>query len=141
MIKVMIIGHLGRDPEMRYLPDGTAVTNFSVASTRKWKSAAGVPGEETTWVRISCFGRLAETTNEYLKKGRQVYVEGRLRVDEKGNPRAYQRRDGTWAASYEMTAESVQFLGGRGEDSGAAPVEPSAEIPDGDTDAEDKIPF
>jgi single-strand DNA-binding protein len=79
MDKLIVIGNLGRDPEMRYLPSGKPVTNFSVASNRKWTDNEGVLHEETIWVRVSAFGRLAEVCNQYLSKGRQVYVEGRLR--------------------------------------------------------------
>ena len=115
MHKITLIGNLGRDPEMRYLPSGQPVTNFSVASNRRWTNQDGTPGEETVWVRVSAFGRLAEVCNQYLSKGRQVYVEGRLRPDpETGGPRVYQRNDGSHGASYEIVAQTVQFLGGRG---------------------------
>ena len=79
--KVIIMGNLGRDPEMRYTPQGTPVTNFSVATSYKWTGADGTPNEETTWFRVSAWGRMAEVCNEYLSKGRQVFVEGRLRPD------------------------------------------------------------
>ena len=78
MNKLIVIGHLGRDPEMRYLPSGGGVTNFSVASSRRYTTSAGEQREETEWFNCSAFGRLAETCNQYLTKGKQVYVEGRL---------------------------------------------------------------
>ena len=78
MNKIIVIGHLGRDPEMRYLPSGQGVSNFSVASSRKYTTSSGEQREETEWFNCSAFGRLAETCNLYLTKGKQVYVEGRL---------------------------------------------------------------
>ena len=119
--KLIIIGNLGSDPEMRYMPDGTAVTNFSVASNRGWTdSRSGESKDETTWFRVSVWGRQAETANEYLSKGRRVLVEGRLRPDpQTGGPRLWTAQDGTVRASFEITAESVRFLGGR-EDGGGS---------------------
>lgn len=137
MLRLSMIGHLGNDPDLRYLPNGTPVVNFSVANTRKWTNKEGVPGEETTWIRWSAFGRLAEIVNEYLSKGRQVYVEGRLKPDENGGPRVFDRRNGEKGASYEATASSVQFLGSRGEN-GRAPTKPADIAPDGDPPG---IPF
>jgi single-strand DNA-binding protein len=111
--KLTIVGNLGRDPEMRYTPSGQAVTSFSVATSRKWTGNDGQPQEETVWFRVSAWGKLAETCNQYLSKGRQVLCEGRLTVDrESGGPRVWQAQDGKWRASYEMTAEVVRFLGG-----------------------------
>lgn len=119
--KLTIIGHLGRDPEMRYTPSGQAVTNFSVATSRKWTSRDGQAQEETTWIRVSAWGKLAETCNQYLSKGRLVMCEGRLTVDrESGGPRIWTGQDGRPRASYEMTAETVQFLGGRGDSGGGS---------------------
>ena len=109
MNKIIVIGHLGADPEMRYTPNGQSVTNFNVASSRRYTTAEGERREETEWFRVSAFGRLADTCNQYLAKGRQVYVEGRLRS------RAYTDREGQPRASIEITANEVQFLGGRGE--------------------------
>jgi single-strand DNA-binding protein len=90
--KVMIIGHLGRDPEMRFTPSGRAVTNFSVATSRNWTSAEGQRRSETEWFNVIAWGQLAEICNQYLKKGQQVYVEGRLQTrkweDEQGNKRS-----------------------------------------------------
>lgn len=115
--KIVIVGNLGRDPEMRYMPDGTAVTNLSVATNRRWTDrASGEPREETTWFRVSVWGNQAEAVNQYLSKGRQVLVEGRLQPDsETGGPRLYTRQDGTVGASYEIRAFLVRFLSGRDE--------------------------
>ncbi|MDY6876550.1 MAG: single-stranded DNA-binding protein [Chloroflexota bacterium] len=136
--KIIIVGNLGRDPEMRYTSDGTPVTNFSVATNRRWTNADGSPGEETVWFRVSAWRRLAETCNEYLQRGRLVLVEGRLQPDDRGGPRIFTRNDGTAGASFEVTAMSVKFLGGRGEAPPAAmpgaPEEPPAE-------AGEEIPF
>lgn len=113
--KTIIIGNLGSDPEMRYMADGTAVTNFSVATNRRY-TKNDQPTDETTWFRVSVWGRQAETANQYLSRGRKVMIEGRLRPDpETGGPRTYQRQDGSMGASFELTAENVQFLGGRDE--------------------------
>ena len=132
--KITIVGNLGRDPEMRYLPNGTPVTNFSVATNRRWTGSDGQQQEETAWVRISTFGRQAEVCNQYLSKGRQVLIEGRLRPDESGGPRVWQGNDGQYRASFEVTAQTVKFLGGRGDvGPGAADMEeppsPEEEIP------------
>lgn len=112
--KVIISGNLGRDPEMRFLNDGTAVTNLSVASNRRWTDpATGAAQEEVIWFRVSVWGPQAEAANKYLSKGRQVLVEGRLRPDPAtGGPRLYARQDGSVGASFELKADSVQFLGG-----------------------------
>jgi len=113
--KLIIIGNLGRDPELRFLPDGTPVTTFSVATSRK----AGEK-DETTWFRVTVWNKQAESCNQYLHKGSKVLVEGRLRPDESGNPTVFQRKDGSWGASYEVTAETVRFLTPKGEENGAA---------------------
>jgi len=122
--QLMIVGNLGADPELRYLPDGTPVTNLRVATNRKWTDKAGNPHDETTWFRVSVWGKSAEACNQYLSKGRQVMVIGRLKADEGGNPRTYQANDGSTRASYEVTAEDVRFIGGAGGASApvAAPV-------------------
>lgn len=109
--KIIIIGNLGRDPELRFLPDGTPVTTFSVATSRK----AGEK-DETTWFRVTVWGKQAESCNQYLHKGSKVLVEGRLRPDESGNPTVFQRKDGTWGASYEVTADAVKFLSGKADE-------------------------
>lgn len=131
--KLIIVGRLGKNPEMRYAPSGTAVTNFSVATSRKWTNSDGSPGEETLWIRVAAWGKLAEVCNEYLSKGRQVLVEGTLTPDpDTGGPRVYTRQDGSAGASFEMRAFAVKFLGGRGEQmasSAKAPTEDMEDIP------------
>lgn len=118
--KIVIVGNLGGDPEMRYMPDGRAVTNFSVATSRRWTNqGSGQQQDETTWFRVSVWGRQAETANQYLSRGRKVLVEGRLRPDPtSGGPRTFNRQDGTVGASFEITADTVRFLSERGEASG-----------------------
>ena len=109
--KVLIIGHLGSDPEMRYMPDGTAVTSFSLASSRRWATASGEKAQETTWFRCSVWGKRGETANQYLAKGHRVQVEGRLKPDPNtGGPRLWKRQDGTVAASYEVVVDEFVFL-------------------------------
>jgi len=115
--KIIIIGNLGRDPEMRYTPSGQGVTDFSVATSNKYTTSDGNQVDETTWFRITTWGKLAEVCNQYLKKGRRVLVEGRLKPDkDTGSPRVYTRQDGTSGASYEITAETVKFLSPLSED-------------------------
>lgn len=117
--KITIVGNLGRDPEMRYTPGGQAVTNFTVASNRQYTTSNGEKVKETVWFRISAWGRQAETVNQYLKTGSQVLIEGRMTPDkESGGPRIWTRQDGTSAASYEVSADRVVFLSGRGDDAG-----------------------
>ena len=107
--KITIVGHLGRDAELRYTPQGAAVCNFSVATTEKRKNARGETEEHTIWFRIAAWGRQAELAAEYLAKGRQVYVEGRLRREE------YTDREGIQRTSLEVNASDIQFLGQRGD--------------------------
>lgn len=133
--KCQIIGRLGTDTEMRYAPSGQPVANFSVATNRKYKSAGGEEVKETTWFKVSAWGKMAEVCSTYLHKGGQVYVEGRLITDPAtGGPRLWTRQDGSPAASFEIHADLIRFLGGQnGEVNGqvehpaAAPAE--AEIP------------
>jgi single-strand DNA-binding protein len=134
--KVILVGNLGRDPEMRYTPGGQAVTNLSVATNRRYTDSSGESREETVWFRVSVWGRSAEAANQYLSKGRQVLVEGRLVADENGNPRTWQRQDGTTAASFEVSAQTIRFLGGR---SDADAFSESAAMSGPDT--VDEIPF
>lgn len=104
--KLIIIGNLGKDPEQAFTPQGDPVTTINVASSRKYKDK-----DETTWFRVTVWGPQAESCNQFLAKGAKVLVEGRLASDPvTGGPRIYQRKDGTWAASFEVTAESVKFL-------------------------------
>ncbi|HDI61246.1 MAG TPA: single-stranded DNA-binding protein [Desulfobacteraceae bacterium] len=110
--KVIIVGRLGRDPEVRYTPDGTAVTNLSVATSLEWKDKnTGEKKEKTEWHRVVVFRKLAELCGEYLSKGRQVYVDGRLQT------RSWEK-DGQTHYTTEIVANEVQFLGGR--DTGGA---------------------
>ena len=105
---VILIGNLGRDPEVRYTPNGAAVCNVSVATTRNWKDKnSGDKVEETEWHRVVFYDRLAEIAGEYLKKGRPVYVEGRLKT------RKWQDKDGKDNYTTEIVAEQMQLLGGR----------------------------
>ena len=135
--KLTIVGNTGRDPEMRYLADGRPVTSLSVASNRKWTDkATGEQKEETTWFRVSVFGNQAEAVNQYVTKGRQVLVEGRLNPDSAtGGPRLFTRQDGSVGTSYEVIADTVRFLGsngnGHGSNSGTA----------GQDSDEEEIPF
>lgn len=137
--RITLVGNLGGDPEMRYLADGKPVTNFSLATSRKWKDLqSGEQREETIWWRVSVFGNQAEACNQYLSKGRQALVEGRMRPDPStGGPRIWTRQDGTSGASYEINAFTVRFLGGRQE--GGAEGYPSA--PDSAEVDADGIPF
>src|SRR4030095_13424301 len=107
--KITIVGYLGRDAELRYTPQGTAVSNFSVATTEKRKDRGGEMREVTTWFRVNLFGKQAEAVNQYLTKGRQVYVEGRLGQAE-GTCREGQKR-----TSFEVTASDIQLSGARPE--------------------------
>jgi single-strand DNA-binding protein len=114
---IIIVGNLGGDPEMRYLPSGQAVCNFSVASNRRYSNSDGQQVDETTWFRISVWGRQAETTNQYLRRGSKVLIEGRLRPDPAtGSPRTYTTQDGRTGASFEVNASIVRFLSTRAED-------------------------
>lgn len=111
--KVILIGNLGRDPELRYMQSGSPVAQLNVATTRRWRNKqTNEMVEETEWHRVSVFGPQAEHCNNYLSKGRQVYVEGRLRT------RSYDDKDGIKRYSTEIVADTVQFLGGRGEGGG-----------------------
>ena len=112
--KVILVGNLGADPEVRYLPSGDAVANIRLATTDRYKDkTSGEMKEATEWHRVSFFGRLAEIVNEYLKKGSSVYIEGRIRT------RKWQAQDGTDRYSTEIVADQMQMLGGRGGAAGA----------------------
>lgn len=110
--KLILVGNLGKDPEMRYIADGTAVTTFSLATGRFYNDKV-----ETTWWRISVWGKQAESCNQYLEKGSKVVVEGRLRCDPNtGGPQVYEKKDKSgWASSFEVYAEAVRFLSKKGE--------------------------
>jgi len=113
--KLIIVGNLGRDPELRYTPQGIPVCSFPVATNERWTDQRGEQQERTAWFRVTAWNRLAETCAQYLSKGRQVLVEGRLNSDpETGGPRVWTGNDGVARAQYEITAFTVKFLGRRG---------------------------
>jgi single-strand DNA-binding protein len=130
--QVQIIGHLGKDPETRYLPSGDAVCNFSIATTEKWKDkATGEAKEATEWHRISTFGKLAEICGQYLKKGSLAFVQGKIQT------RKYTDKDGVEKFSTEIKADQMRMLGGKPEGQeprSAAPMTPSPSNPDFDED-------
>ena len=105
--KVILLGNLGRDPEVRFMPNGEAVCNFSIATTDTWKDKAGEKQERTEWHNIVMYRKLAEIAGEYLKKGRTVYIEGRLQT------RKWQTKEGQDRYSTEVIAENMQMLGGK----------------------------
>lgn len=141
--KIIVVGYLGGDPEMRYMPDGTAVTNFNMATSRRWNDRSGQQVDETTWFRVSVWGRRAEAANQYLSKGQRVLVEGRLRPDpQTGGPRLWTGQDGVPRASFEISATDFEFMSSRQEAAagyssddfgarggGAAPAQEEDEIP------------
>ena len=135
---VILVGNLGRDPEMRYTPGGQAVTNFSIAINDNYTNSSGEKVERTIWVRVSTWGKQAESCNTYLKKGSKVLVEGRLVADQAtGGPRIWNRQDGTPGTSFEVSAQTVRFLSSRGEVDSGYPEESTGAA--GDID--DSIPF
>ena len=134
--KVMVIGHLGRDPEMRYTPSGRPVTSFSVVTSRAWTSAEGERHEESEWFNVVAWGTLAEICNQYLTKGQQVYVEGRLQT------RGWEDEEGKKHYRTELVASEMIVLGER--KSGGSGGMPSAvpAAPDSDHTHEDEdVPF
>jgi len=119
--KITIVGNLGRDPEMRYTPSGQAVTNINVATNRQYTTNSGERVKETTWFRVSVWGKQAEAVNQYLRTGSKVLVEGRLNQDKAtGGPRVWTGQDGNPRASFEITAQTVRFLSSRQEDEQAS---------------------
>jgi single-strand DNA-binding protein len=151
--KVILVGNLGRDPEMRYLPSGEAVANLAIATTDKYKDKTGQMVEQTEWHRVSFFGRTAEVCGQYLKKGSQVYVEGSIRT------RKYTDKEGIEKYATEIRGDRMQMLGGRSggmadmDDGGYAQAtpksQPSSNAPaaaprpagSGFDDMDDDIPF
>ncbi|RQK15667.1 single-stranded DNA-binding protein [Neisseria meningitidis] len=115
--KVILIGRLGRDPEVRYMPNGEAVCNFSVATSENWNDRNGQRVERTEWHNITMYRKLAEIAGQYLKKGGLVYLEGRIQS------RKYQGKDGIERTAYDIVANEMKMLGGRNENSGGAPYE------------------
>jgi len=133
--KVILIGNLGKDPELRYLPSGQAVTKFPLATGSKWKDKEGQWQYRTDWHNIVAFGKTAEICNEYLKKGSQVYIEGRIQT------RSYDDRDGNKKWITEIIAQSMQMLGRKGEAEQEIP-EAAEEPQTGETKSEDDdLPF
>jgi single-strand DNA-binding protein len=140
--KVILVGNLGADPETRYMPSGGAVTNLSIATSESWKDKqSGEQKERTEWHKVAMFNRLAEIAAEYLRKGSQVYIEGKLRT------RKWQDRDGNDRYTTEIIADEMQMLGGRGggmggggagRDPGPGSEPPREPAPD---DFDDDIPF
>jgi single-strand DNA-binding protein len=135
--KCMIIGHLGADPEMRYTANGSAVTTFRVATTRRYSTSDGERREDTEWFRVVAWARLGEICAQYLTKGRQVYVEGRMQT------RSWEDQQGQTRYMTELIAQDVQFLGSReggGGDRGFAPGMAVGPDSEGDIDPDD-LPF
>jgi single-strand DNA-binding protein len=134
---IIIVGNLGRDPEMRYTPSGQAVTSFSVASSRQYTNSQGQQVKETIWFRISAWGKLAETCNAYLKKGSKVLVEGRLTPDQSsGGPRIWTDQNSQPRSSFEISASTVRFLSSRTDGESGSVMED--ELP---STEEGEIPF
>lgn len=131
--KITIIGNLGSDPEMRYTPSGSAVTSFSVATNRRY-TRNGETVDETEWFRVNAWGRLAETTNQYLEKGSLVYVEGRL------SSRPWQTQDGQLRAGNEIFAQELKFLPRAGQAAPGGGGYPGEGAPPGGDD-EDDLPW
>ena len=140
--QVILIGRLGRDPEVRYLPNGEAVANFGVATSEQWKDRNGERQERTEWHNVTLYRRLAEIAGQYLKKGSQVYIEGRIQS------RKYTGKDGVERTAYEIIASEMKMIDGKGDSSSAVQDEPkpqpvqreqaSAPIVD---DLSDDVPF
>ncbi len=138
--KVQIIGYLGRDPEMRFTQDGTPVTNFSVAVNDSWQGRDGEQRERTEWFRVVAWRRLAEISNEYLRTGGKVYVEGRLETQK------WQDQEGNDRTTTELIARDLLMLGGRNDvdspsDTRQEPVTDSANSTDNDEITADDLPF
>ncbi len=139
--KAILIGNLGKDPDVRYSPDGSAITNITLATTESWKDKSGEKQEKTEWHRVAFFGKLAEIAGEYLKKGSQVYVEGRIQT------RKWQDKDGQDRYTTEIVADKMQMLGSRGNSFEVSDSQtesrPSKPAPKtgGFDDMDDDIPF
>lgn len=118
---VIYEGYLVEDPVMRFTPQGQEVTNFRMGSNRGYKTADGTQKKETTWLKVTVWGKRGEPVNQYCAKGSHVVVFGKLRVGENGSPSVYQLKSGDYAASYEITADSVRIL--KGKDGVTPPVE------------------
>ena len=112
--KVILVGRLGRDPEVRYMPNGEAVANFGVATSEQWKDKAGAKQEKTEWHNITMYRRLAEIAGDYLRKGQEVYIEGKIQS------RKYTGKDGVERTAYEIIASEMKMIGGKGDSSSSA---------------------
>lgn len=136
--KAILVGHLGRDPELKYTPGGQAVATFSLATNERWTGQDGQKNERTTWHNIVAWGKQAELAKEYLHKGRQVYIEGRI------DNRSYDKKDGSGKAYVsEVVVQNIQFLGSRADADApgpAGPEPPPASAPD-DSSKDDDLPF
>ncbi len=141
--KAILVGRLGKDPELRYTPNGRAVASFPLATDRRWKSQDGQPQSETTWHNVVAWGRQAEVIKEYMSKGRQLFVEGRI------SNRSYEDKDGNKRWISEVVVENFTFLGDRG-DSGQGrpssgpsgpPDEQEPLPPQGEASEDDDLPF
>lgn len=133
--KVMVIGHLGRDPEMRYTPSGRPVTTFTVAVSRSWNTADGERRTETEWFNIVSWGNLAEICKQYLYKGQQVYIEGRLQT------RRWEDKEGQKHTSVEVVANEMMMLGDRRDNSSQSQEESHGDEPSEPVTDEDEFPF
>ena len=112
--KVILVGRLGRDPEVRYMPNGEAVANFSIATSEQWKDKSGAKQEKTEWHNITMYRRLAEIAGDYLRKGQEVYIEGKIQS------RKYTGKDGVERTAYEIIASEMKMIGGKGDSSSSA---------------------
>ena len=141
--KIIIAGNLGRDPEMRYTPSGQAVTSFSVAVNESYTNANGEKIKKTIWFRVTAWGKQAEICNQYLKKGQQVLVDGRMSADPNtGGPKIWSKQDGTSGSSFEVTASTVRFLSSRGEGGDSSgPMAGGGGMEMAELPPEDDIPF
>jgi len=135
--KAILIGNLGKDPELRYTPSGQAVASFSIATTRKWRDKEGQSQEQTEWHNIIVWGKQAENANEYLQKGRSVYIEGRIQN------RSYEDKDGNKRYISEVVAQTVQSLGSKGDKSNATEQsqKPPSDTPPEVSSDDDDLPF
>lgn len=133
--KVMIIGHLGRDPEMRYTPSGRPVTTFSVATSRSWNTSNGERRSDTEWFNVVSWGSLAEICKQYLSKGQQVYIEGRLQT------RRWEDDDGNKRTTVEIVAKEMIMLGDRKKKPAKDEDEKEKELSENSIEEEDEFPF
>lgn len=133
--KVMIIGRLGRDPEMRYTPSGRPITTFSVATSRKWNTSEGEKRSDTEWFNVVAWGSLAEICNQYLTKGQQVYIEGRLQT------RKWEDDNGNKQSNIEIVAKEMIMLGDRKKKIDSDDSEKESELPTENVEEDDDFPF